>query len=159
MFKLPASLSLVVLLCCACQQTVGNGTDTLPTQLQPLTPFVYRFDTPDGKARNNYYFIPTPRQLDAPFRRRLHELVEAAAKSADTDDSAIHSIYVYRATQGIGAQFQGNHDALRGNHAEQLLSFARWSGGRLDMFYLIDKGQVIFDLLEDKPISPAWEFK
>lgn len=159
MFNLAASLSLVVTLCCACQQTVGGGTATLPVQLQPLAPCVHRFDTPDGKGRNNYFFIPNPRQLDAPFRRRLRELVEAAEKSADTDDSAVHSIYVYRATHGIGAQFQGTPDALRGNHADQLVSFTRWSGGRLDMFYLIDKGQVIFDLIDDKPVSPAWEFK
>ncbi|HOB44844.1 MAG TPA: hypothetical protein PKM60_01650 [Zoogloea sp.] len=46
-----------------------------------------------------------------------------------------------------------------GNHAEQLVSFARRSGRRLDMFYLVDKGEVIFDRLDDKPVSPSWEFK
>ena len=45
------------------------------------------------------------------------------------------------------------------NYAELLVSFARRSGGRLDMFYLVDKGEVIFDRLDDKPLSPTWGFK
>jgi len=39
------------------------------------------------------------------------------------------------------------------------VSFARRSGRRLDMFYLVDKGEVIFDRLDDKPVSPTWGFK
>lgn len=159
MLKLVASLSLAVTFFCGCQQTATDSAAASPAQLQPLSPYVHRFDTPDGKGRNDYYFVPDPRQLDTRFRRRLRELVEAAEKFADTSDSAVHSIYVYRATNGIGEQFRGTPEALRGDHAGQLVSFTRWSGKRLDMFYLIDKGQVVFDVLDDKPVSPAWEFK
>lgn len=72
---------------------------------------------------------------------------------------SVHSIYVYRATGDIGKQFTGSADILRGQHARQLLSFTRWTGEQLDIFYLIDDGAVVYDLLEDKPVSPNWEFK
>ena len=71
-----------------------------------------------------------------------------------------HFVEKFRLVSGTCVTIAASGNAaLRGNHAEQLVSFARRSGGRLDMFYPVDKGQVIFDLLDDKPVSPTWEFK
>ena len=43
--------------------------------------------------------------------------------------------------------------------ASSLLSYTRWSGGQLDIFYIIESGRVVFDLLDNTPVSPPWEFE
>lgn len=138
---------------CACASPDGARVE-----LQPLSPYVHRFAGEAGTGRIDYYFTAPPRRLDARFRARLREAVEAAARR-NADGAALRSIYVYRARDGVGAAFRGTPETLRGRHFDALLSYTRWSGGQLDMFYIIESGQVVFDVLDDKPISPPWEFE
>ena len=63
---------------------------------------MHRFATEAGPGRIDYYFVAPPRRLDARFRARLREAVEAAAGNS-ADEAALRSIYVYRARDGIGA--------------------------------------------------------
>ncbi len=143
--------------CGPSEQDGGNASR--PVQLRPLSPFTQYFDAPTGKGRSTYYYVEPPVQLDAAFRRRLQSAIETKEKTDGNATMSVHSIYVYRATGDIGKQFTGSADILRGQHARQLLSFTRWTGEQLDIFYLIDDGAVVYDLLEDKPVSPNWEFK
>lgn len=156
-----ASLLLLLATCVGCGPLEQDGVKaSRPAQLRPLSPFTQYFDVQTtGKGRNTYYYVEPPSHIDAAFRHRLRSAVEAAEKTEGNQYISLHSIYVYRATSDIGKQFTGSADVLRGQHAKQLLSFARWSGEQLDIFYLIDDGAVVFDLLEDKPVSPSWEFK
>lgn len=144
---------LLVAATCAC----AAPGDT-PVELQPLSPYVHRFATEAGPGRIDYYFVAPPRRLDARFRARLREAVEAAASNS-ADEAALRSIYVYRARDGIGAAFRGTPETLRGRHFNALLSYTRWSGGQLDIFYIIESGRVVFDLLDNTPVSPPWEFE
>lgn len=155
-----ASLLMLLAACGGCRPSEQNSALNLPPlQLHPLSPFTQYFDIPTGKGSNTYYYVEPPEQLDAAFRHRLRSAVEAAEKTNASKIMTVHSIYVYRAIGSIGKDFNGSVEMLRGHHARQLLSFARWTDEQLDIFYIIDNGQVVFDLLEDKPVSPSQEFK
>jgi hypothetical protein len=148
-----AVAALLLASTCACA-----APDGLRVELQPLSPYVHRFATEAGAGRIDYYFVAPPRRLDARFRAGLREAVEAAAR-LNADGAALRSIYVYKARNGIGAGFRGTPETLRGRHFNALLSYTRWSGGQLDMFYLMESGRVVFDVLADTPVSPPWEFE
>lgn len=148
-------LAAALLLASTCAWAAPNGSRV---ELQPLSPYVHRFAGEAGAGRIDYYFTAPPRRLDARFRARLREAVEAAARR-NADGTTLRSIYVYKARDGIGAGFRGTPEALRGRHFNALLSYTRWSGGQLDIFYIIESGRVVFDVLEDRPVSPPWEFE
>lgn len=129
-----------------------------PVALQPLAPYTHRFSTEAGAGRIDYYYTEAPRRIDARFRSRLREAVQAAA-GKHRDDTALRSIYVYRRLNGIGEHYRGTPETLRSEHLGELLSYTRWSRGELDMFYLVEAGEVVFDLLQDQPVAPPWAFR
>lgn len=145
----------ILLLASACAWAAPDGPRV---ELQPLSPYVHRFATEAGPGRIDYYYAEAPRRIDARFRSRLREAVQAAAGS-QRDDSALRSIYVYRPLNGIGEHYRGTPETLRSEHLGELLSYTRWSQGELDMFYLIEAGEAVFDLLQDQPVAPPWEFR
>lgn len=144
---------LLLVSTCACAAPASGRVE-----LQPLSPHVHRFTGEAGAGRIDYYFIAPPRRLDARFRASLREAVEAAARR-NADGATLRSIYVYTAHGGIGASFRGTPETLRSHHFNALLSYTRWSSGQLDMFYIIESGRVVFDVLENRPVSPPWEFE
>jgi hypothetical protein len=68
--------------------------------------------------------------------------------------ASIHSVR----TAQLNAQFKGSADDLRGVYDKDLAAYARWTAGREDIVWLIDKGLVVYDLQTDRAQEPPFEF-
>ncbi|MCU7918077.1 MAG: hypothetical protein KZQ95_06920 [Candidatus Thiodiazotropha sp. (ex Epidulcina cf. delphinae)] len=126
-------------------------------QLKALSPNTYEFSNDTGKYRVDYFYLDTVYRADPGFREALRALVEKAhAKVPPAYD--VSSIYVYRKTEMLNQDFSGNADALRGVYDNDLVSYSRWNQQAIDVFYLIDEGNVVFDLISNEAVSVPWEF-
>ena len=125
--------------------------------LEPLPPTSLSFPTAQGEGRNDYFFAEAPRRGDAAFRAALRVAVDAAHARIG-GARAVHSIYVYERTAVLNAGFTGAASDLKGVHDGELVSYSRWTAGTADIFYVIDGGQVVFDLLKNAPVEPPFEF-
>lgn len=131
-------------------------TSAKPAVLYPLSPYSNEF-TRDGKRyRIDYYFTPHQSLSHAELGQRLKE--KYAAKSNPAKLYPFFSIYLYRQTGVLNATFKGDSGWLRGIHDDDLLAYARWHQGTLDIFYVIRSGEVVYDLLADQKIAEPWEF-
>lgn len=125
--------------------------------LQPLSPRSYDFVSPRGAARNHYVFVDHPRREYGAFRAELRRNVEAIHGKA-SEHLALHSVYVYERNTQLNPSFTGDADALRGVHDHALVAYARWQHGVLDIFWMIERGEVVFDVLANQPVVPPFEF-
>lgn len=126
-------------------------------ELTPLSPYKHTFSGQYGNSRADYFFSSRGDWRDAGYRARLVDLVRNTAGDAPKDFDS-YSLYVYEKTATLNAGFDGDADALRGVHDADLISFTRWTRGKMDIFYLIEDGDVVYDVLEDEAINPPWEF-
>lgn len=137
---------------------IGCSKPPQPLAVTPLSPFQYEFSTPDGLARNDYFFVAT----DGVDQAQLKQALAALATIKQRDRPAglqVYSIYVYRKSTRLNRAFRGDSAQLRAYAAADLLAYCRWRQGKIDIFYWLENGRVVFDLLENEPIKPSFEFK
>lgn len=128
-----------------------------PMTLHPFGPRSTAFDAPQGRAHNDYVFVEQPRRADPAWRATLAGALKVWPEPAG-GPWALRSVFVYERNERIGPQFQGDADALRGVHDQDLVAYARWTAGKLETAWVIDQGDVVFDLLLDQPVKPPFEF-
>ncbi|MET0029299.1 MAG: hypothetical protein ABW101_16840 [Candidatus Thiodiazotropha sp.] len=127
-------------------------------QLHPLSPITYLFDSEAGTNRIDYFFIDSDNISDARFRDALQQQVEIAHTQLTDKNYDISSVYVYRRTSNLNHEFSGDAEALRGVFDNDIISYSRWNKGQLDIFYILDDGKVVFNLLTNESVDPPWEF-
>lgn len=127
--------------------------------LQPLSPRTYEFDCdPTHRCRTDFFFVEAPTQLDQVAKQALRvAMLEHPAEKKNTYQ--LYSVYVYRRTEVLNDAYVDEERSLRGGHLAQLLAYARWRDDVLDIQYLIDHGEVVFDLLRNEVVEPPWEFR
>ncbi len=125
--------------------------------IEPLSPYRHAFTGHYGNSRADYFFSSRGDWRDARYRARLADIVRATAGDAPRDLD-LYSLYVYEKTATLNAGFDGDAGALRGVHDTDLISYARWNHGNMDVFYLIEDGNVVHDMLTDEAVDPPWEF-
>ncbi|MET0090131.1 MAG: hypothetical protein ABW068_08970 [Candidatus Thiodiazotropha sp.] len=151
---------LFVLLLASCESNTLPPWSAESMQLHPLSPITYLFDSEAGTNRIDYFFIDSDyiSISDARFRAALQKLAETAHSNLTEKNYGISSIYVYRRTSKLNHEFSGDAEALRGVFDNDIVSYSRWNKGQLDIFYLLDDGKVVFNLLTNESVDPPWEF-
>ena len=135
----------------------ADARPAMTLSLQPLSPVRHSFSGPAGPSLNRYYVIAPGQRHTEGFRARLRTLIEAARDTSEPAP-AMQSAYVYERNDTLNEGYQGSADSLRGVHDNALVAYARWQGSRLDVLYLIEQGNVVYDLLLDQAIDPPFEF-
>lgn len=130
----------------------------LPLELVPLPQATQSFESPHGPARTDSFLVDRPRLSAAADRRRMAALL-AALPAPEGAPLALRSAYVYRRTERLDERYPASAAVLRSAHAGDLLAYARWTRGTLDMMLVIDNGRVVHDLQADRPVEPPWEFR
>jgi hypothetical protein len=134
------------------------AASTTQPMLLALPQLTQHFKAPQGPSRSDSALTDLPANPDPAARAQLASALRAL-QPADGAPEVLHSVYVYRQGPGLDPSTQLSAQELRSAHANALVAYARWSNGRLDMLLLIDKLQVVYDLLLDQPVDPPWEFR
>ena len=149
---------LSFLLAVGCQRTPDSKASAASSvSLMAFGPRTLNFDTRAGRAHNDYLLVQQPSRSDASWRAALATAIRTAPQPAG-GPWAVRSFYVYEQSERVGPQFRGTADSLRGVHDTDLVAYARWTNGVLETMWLIERGSVVFDLLLDQPVTPAFEF-
>ncbi len=127
--------------------------------LVPLASAVHRFETAQGPARTDSFLVDAPDHPSPAFFTRVAELTRALPAPPSTVPWAVRSVYVYRRGPQLDDRYSRTVDELRGGHAAEVVLFARWSNGTLDLLLGIDDSIAVYDALAAAPIDPPWEFR
>ncbi|PWS29670.1 hypothetical protein DF947_21730 [Pedobacter paludis] len=150
-------LSIFILSGTAC---IKKKVNNAPVKLLPLSPFTYTFTTPTAKkdgttsSKNEYFFLNNNQETDRFLIAELHKKF----KILDTGNYPNHSIYIYNKTETLNQNFKGNRDQLKGLHDDDLRVYIRYKMGKMDLFYLLKDGKVVYDGLHQIKIDPPFEF-
>lgn len=141
----------------ACNQTKIDHSFALT----PLSPYKYEFAKKDTlgeetKNRIDYYFTE---QKQKPASVLANALLRSIKKMQTNENLyRLHSVYVYRKTVVLNADFKGHRTDLSGIHDNDLSAYLRWTGGEQDIFWLVENGKVVYDGLAKKPVEHPFEF-
>ena len=149
---------LALLMTSACQRTPEpKAAAATAVSLAAFGPRTLDFDTQTGRAHNDYLYVEQPQRGEAGWRAALANAIRTAPPPVG-GPWAVRSSYIYERNARVGPQFRGTADSLRGVHDGDLVAYARWTNGVLETVWLIERGEVVFDLLLDRPVTPPFEF-
>ncbi|NOQ63762.1 MAG: hypothetical protein GQ582_04555 [Methyloprofundus sp.] len=162
MFILNYSVLFIFLLISACAshslESLAATPETVMINLSPLSPYQYEFIAQDVEKNTIYYFFTERKNWQNKLFREALEKRLAAIQAKGSENYTFFSVYVYARTEQLNKDFKGDNKSLHGIYDADLISYTRWKQGELDIFYLIESGNVVFDLLKNTAVSPRWEF-
>lgn len=121
--------------------------------IHPLPPFRYEFK--DNKGRTNeirYFYLDG----DFDYNKDAYNTLKVAILPSEQIDTAIYlsSVYIYHKTAELNGSYNQGRASLDG-HSEDLVAYVRYRDRQPDIFYIIRKGNVVFDNIgQDKMNFP-----
>jgi hypothetical protein len=125
--------------------------------LKELHPFRHEFM--GGLEKTNldeirYYYLEGEYKINEDFKKKIKTI--ALAKIGVIDKKyEFSSIQIYQKNKTINENFRSNKD-ISSSHNKYLVAFIRFNRAKMDIFYLLEDGNVIFDLVENR--SEDFEF-
>lgn len=129
---------------------IQNKSEDL--QLVALSPKTYEFKAGENKNRIDYFFAEGNFSNNTSEYENLRNKIDEKIKDVNVKEYHLYSIYIYKETSIINKEYKNGREGLDG-HNKDLLAYLRYSEGKMDIFYIIDKGNVVYDKLSGKEES------
>lgn len=133
-----------MLLIASCGQKVSEDIE-----LVALSPVTYKLNERNYINRVDYFYVKGPFLYNSNYYQHLKKLIDERTATIDLKVFRYYSIYIYRETGMINDDFKGGKKMLDG-HNKDLIAYLRYIRGKRDIFYMIDQGNVVFDLVAFK---------
>ncbi|MEY8758758.1 hypothetical protein [Chryseobacterium tongliaoense] len=118
-------------------------------QLKALSPITHEFKAGEYKNRIDYFYIEGNFSYNIPEYEELKKKIDEKTATVNTKDYRLYSVYIYKETDVINQQYKGGKEGLDG-HNRDLTAYVRYSEGKADIFYITEKGNVVYDMLSGK---------
>lgn len=118
-------------------------------QLIALSPVTYEFKAGENKNRIDYFYAEGHFSYDVSDYEKLKKKVDEKTAKVTPKNYHLYSVYLYKKTNSINKDYKGGKEALDG-HNEDLIAYVRYTQGKMDIFYIIEKGNVIYDAVSGK---------
>lgn len=129
---------------------IQNKSEDL--QLVALSPKTYEFKAGENKNRIDYFFAEGNFSYNTSEYENLRNKIDEKIKEVNVKEYHLYSVYIYKETSIINKEYKNGREGLDG-HNEDLLAYLRYSEGKMDIFYIIDKGNVVYNKLSGKEES------
>jgi len=129
---------------------IQNKSEDL--QLVALSPKTYEFKAGENKNRIDYFFAEGNFSYNTSEYENLRNTINEKIKDVTIKEYHLYSVYIYKETSIINKEYKNGREGLDG-HNEDLLAYLRYSEGKMDIFYIINKGNVVYDKLSGKEES------
>ena len=129
---------------------IQNKSEDL--QLVALSPKTYEFKAGENKNRIDYFFAEGNFSYNTSEYENLRNKIDEKIKDVNVKEYHLYSVYIYKETGIINKEYKNGREGLDG-HNKDLLAYLRYSEGRMDIFYIIDQGNVVYDKLSGKEES------
>lgn len=118
-------------------------------QLIALSPITYVFKAGENKNRIDYFYAEGNVLYNSSEYEILKKKVDEKTAHINLQNYNLYSIYIYKKTDILNNQYKGGKQNLDG-HNQDLIAYVRYSQGKPDIFYIIEKGNVVYDELSGK---------
>jgi hypothetical protein len=145
-------LSIILIFLVSC----NKNKNTQNSKIHPLSPYHYKFNDTDDNLNNiNYYFLSGTFEIDENLKKLLKDFIDDYSKN-ENDNYAYNSVYIYKETNFLNENYKGDKSSFDGRNKE-LIAYVRFNYKEIDIFYLLDQGNVIFDFVKNKEVDFEFE--
>jgi len=115
-------------------------------ELKPLRRNVQEFKSGKNRNRIDYFYVKGNFTYEKLNYALLEKKVKTELNSAVVQDYDLYSLYIYRDADLSQKKYDGAVNTFDGQN-EKLVAYIRYKQGKMDIFYIIKNGKVVFDLI------------
>lgn len=136
-------LFLVFLIITSCNSI--NKMNKQNIEINKLLPSGYEFIGQNGeKNKIDYYYLKGDLVYDTTQYLQIRDFIDSNV--SEQDNYSTYSVYIYKESELINEGFEKDLKWLDGKN-EDIISYVRFQDGQNDMFYILKKGKVVYDLI------------
>lgn len=125
-------------------------------KIEPLSPYHYEFrDSDNNLDKIDYYFLKGDFQVNDNLKKELQDFITNYSKT-NTKTYAYNSLYIYKETEELNNDYKGDKSSFDGLNKE-LIAYVRFNNNQLDIFYILEEGNVVFDLIKNQETNFEFE--
>lgn len=125
-------------------------------KIEPLSPYHYEFrDSDNNLDKIDYYFLKGDFQVNDNLKRKLQDFITNYSKT-NTKTYTYNSLYIYKETEELNNDYKGDKSSFDGLNKE-LIAYVRFNNNQLDIFYILEEGNVVFDLIKNQETNFEFE--
>lgn len=118
-------------------------------QLVALSPVNYEFKAGENKNRIDYFYVEGNFSYDVDEYEKLKKKIDDKTAGTDIKNYQLYSVYIYKKTDVLNQQYKAGREGLDG-HNQDLIAYIRYDKGNRDIFYITERGNVVYDVLSNK---------
>lgn len=125
-------------------------------KIEPLSPYHYEFkDSENNLDKIDYFFLKGDFQVNDNLKKELHDFITNYSKT-NTKKYAYNSVYIYKETKELNNAYKGDKSSFDGLNNE-IIAYVRFNNNELDIFYILEEGNVVFDLIKNQETNFEFE--
>lgn len=125
-------------------------------KIESLHPNHYEFMDSKGNLCNiDYFFLKGDFQVNDDLKSKLKDFISAYNHNHNKM-YAFNSVYIYKETEELNKEYRGDKNSFDGFIAD-LIVYVRFRNNEPDIFYILEKGNVVFDQIADKEVDFDFE--
>ncbi|SFA54184.1 hypothetical protein SAMN04488511_11352 [Pedobacter suwonensis] len=132
--------------------TACNNSKQQNFELKPLNPDVQQFKSGTNNNRIDYFYIRGNFFYKKSTYALLGDKVNRKINSAILPDYDFYSVYVYRDLDLPNKKDGGGINTFDGQN-KNLVAYIRYKRGHMDIFYIINNGNVVYNLISGKEMD------
>ncbi|SKB91589.1 hypothetical protein SAMN05660841_03065 [Sphingobacterium nematocida] len=141
----------VILIIISCN---SNCQEEKNIKIEPLHPVHFEFiDSEDNLCNIDYFFLEGDFQINDDLKNKLKDFI---TNYSNNKMYAFNSVYIYKETEVLNKEYRGDESSFDGFNTD-LIAYVRFRNNEPDIFYILEKGSVVFDLIADKEVDFEFE--
>ncbi len=153
--KIYSILFISILISCN-QNEKMKREENYNLRIKPLSPYSYEFRDNQNNLNNIvYFYLDEELANDFSLNEKIEKTIMSQYNKVDSK-YVFNSIYIYRKTNILNNKYSAKSNSFDGFN-DDLLVYARFVNKKLDMCYVIDKGIVTYNVIENKKVNFEFE--
>ena len=123
-------------------------------KITPLSPYTQEHkNAKNDLVREDFFYLSGTYSLNDKFYKNLNEIVKNHIKNNNDKKYTFYAVYVFKETNKLNESFNIDEDASSDSYNSDLLAHVLFKNNELYVFNIIDGGNIVYDLIENKEVT------
>ena len=123
-------------------------------KITPLSPYTQEHkNAKNDLVREDFFYLSGTYTLNDKFYINLNDIINNHKKNNNDKKYTFYAIYIFKETEELNKNFNIDKDVSSDSYNSDLLAHVLFKNNELYLFNIIDNGNIVYDLIENKKVT------
>lgn len=123
-------------------------------KITPLSPYTQEHKNAKNElVREDFFYLSGTYSFNDKFYKKLKAIVKNHIENNNDKKYTFYAIYIFKETEQLNENFNIDKDVSSDSYNSDLLAHILFKNNELYVFNIIDNGNIVYDLIENKEVT------